>query len=68
MHTPWDQQYNQSYPVYVTYINRGLGYTKTVKMEDCDVVIIDHCIYYNTFESKSSNIQAYNLDQQVFSD
>ena len=37
-HPPWNQEYNQSYPmrpnlVYVTHTNRGLGHTQTAKWE-----------------------------------
>ena len=64
------QDYNQSYPVgsnpvYVTHINRGLGHTKTTKEEYCNAVP-DHCIDHKTLESRSSIVQAYNLDQHAF--
>ena len=53
--------------VYVTYDNRTLGHTKNPNGEYCNIVP-DHCIDHKTYESRSSNIQAYNLEQPTFSE
>ena len=70
MHTPWNQDDNQSYilrsnQVYTTHINRGLGRTQIAKGEYCNVVT-DHCVDHKTFENISSIFRVYNLDQQAF--
>ena len=65
MHPSWNREHNQSYPGYVTHIDRGLGHTQIAKGEYCNVVP-DHCIDHKTFESISTIFKAYSLDQQAF--
>ena len=70
--SPWNQEYDQSYPVgssrgYVTHFNRGRGHTKSAEGEYCNVVQ-DHCIDHKTAKVYLQFSKRKTLINKLFSE